>query len=248
MKHFGLIGQSLKHSFSKKYFEEKFGATDSLYTYQLYELGTIGEVADLIYNERLSGFNVTIPYKQTILPYIDELSDEALQVGAVNAVKVEHSQMGKPYLKGYNTDVYGFEQSLQPLLNPNHIYALILGTGGASKALAYVLDKLNIGYKFVSRQSRGENMLSYSDVDSSLLTDYHLVINATPQGMYPDVDQCPDIDYEGLTPMHLCYDLVYNPYETLFMDKAMQHGATVKNGMQMLQLQAEKSWEIWNII
>jgi shikimate dehydrogenase len=150
MKHFGLIGQSLKHSFSKKYFEEKFGATDSLYTYQLYELGTIGEVADLIYNERLSGFNVTIPYKQTILPYIDELSDEALQVGAVNAVKVEHSPMGKPYLKGYNTDVYGFEQSLQPLLNPNHIYALILGTGGASKAVAYVLDKLNIGYKFVS--------------------------------------------------------------------------------------------------
>ena len=163
-------------------------------------------------------------------------------------IKVEHSQMGKPYLKGYNTDVYGFEQSLMPLLKPNHIHALILGTGGASKAVAYVLDKHKIDYKFVSRQSNGENILSYSDVDSSLLADYHLVINATPQGMYPDVDQCPDIDYEGLTPMHLCYDLVYNPSETLFMAKSMQQGTTVKNGMQMLRLQAEKSWEIWNIM
>ncbi len=246
MKHFGLIGRVLTHSFSKKYFDEKFTTLgNECYDYGLYELQSVGEVPDLIASCHLSGFNVTIPYKQAIIPYLDELSDEARRVGAVNVVKVDYGSTGKPYLIGYNSDVYGFEHSLRPLLKPNHSHALILGTGGASKAVAYVLENLNICYKLVSRQKAGDNILSYDDVDSILLSTHHLVVNATPLGMYPCIDRCPHIDYRGLTSDHLCYDLVYNPATTLFLSRSYARGASIKNGMDMLLLQAEKSWKIW---
>ena len=247
MRQYGLIGKVLSHSFSKKYFDNKFKTLgDKNCNYDLFELKSIEDIHTLLANDSLCGFNVTIPYKQSILQYIDEVSAEALQVGAVNVVKIERSKAGIPFLKGYNTDIYGFKYSLLPLLKTNHRRALIFGTGGASKAVAYVLKSLNIDYKFVSRTQTGENILAYSDINDKLLSECNLLINTTPAGMYPNITESPFIDFKLLTPQHLCYDLIYNPEKTLFLQQSEIYGATIKNGYDMLVLQAEKSWTIWN--
>ncbi len=236
----------LVHSFSQKYFTEKFGREGIDAEYGLYPLEKIEDVENFIAStENLQGFNVTIPYKQQIMPYLDEIDAEAAEVGAVNVVKV--TRIGdKVTLKGFNSDVYGFYNSIKPLINPEiHKKALILGTGGASKAVCAMLKKLGIEYKFVSRTAK-DNQLTYSDLDKDILSEYTVIVNSSPLGTFPNVDTCPDIPYQFLTSKHLCFDLVYNPEETLFMKKSKAMGATVKNGLEMLHLQAEGAWKIWN--
>ena len=239
----GLIGYPLSHSFSKKYFTEKFkkeGVND--FQYELFPLEKIDLLTDLLEKHpNIKGLNVTIPYKELVLPFLKELSPAAEQIGAVNTINIKNGE-----LYGFNTDVYGFEKSLAPLLKSNHQKALILGTGGAAKAVQYVLEKLNIDFKYVSRTPQS-NQLTYSNIDKNTLTEYHLIINTTPLGMSPKIDSCPAIAYEHLTDQHLLYDLVYNPPETLFLKKGKDQGATIKNGLEMLVLQAEKSWEIYGI-
>lgn len=242
MKTFGLIGYPLGHSFSKKYFKEKFkneGIIDTFY--DNFPLEKIEDLTSLIAEKKLNGLNVTIPYKEQVLPFLDEYSDAVKEIHAVNTIVFKE---GKLY--GHNTDVYGFEHSLRPLLNNNVQKALILGTGGASKAIAYVLNKLAIEYLFVSRNPSKTNQIAYSAIDSLILKEYHLIVNTSPVGTYPNEDACPDLPYELLTENYILYDLVYNPEETLFMKNGKQQGAVVKNGYEMLVLQAEKSWEIWN--
>ena len=241
MKKFGLIGYPLSHSFSKKYFTEKFtneNIPDCVY--ELYPIKKIDQVGNILQsNPELVGLNVTIPYKEEVISYLGELDETAKAVGAVNTIKISNGNS-----KGYNTDVYGFRESLKPLLKPHHKRALILGTGGASKAVAYCLRQLNIDYIFVSRTQQ-QGCVSYDSVRYYLHT-FYVVINTTPLGMSPDTDQCPTIAYDAFSEKHLCYDLVYNPEETLFLKKAKEQGATVKNGLEMLYLQAERAWEIWN--
>jgi len=244
---FGLIGYPLSHSFSKKYFSQKFekeGITDA--TYELFSLGQIEELPPLIARyANLKGLNVTIPYKQAVFPFLNEIDAEAEAVGAVNTIKIRDGR-----LTGYNSDVYGFEKSLLELLqerqaNPKELRALVLGTGGAAKAVVFVLKKLGIAYWLVSRnRQRGD--LAYEDVSAEILNDHHLLINTTPLGMAPNLDTCPALPYEALTAQHLLYDLVYNPEETRFLRKGKQQNAATRNGLQMLYLQAERSWEIWN--
>ncbi len=237
----GLIGKSLKHSFSKKYFAEKFSKLDlHCHSYSSFELSTIDEFTGLLQNTpRLTGLNVTIPYKTAIIPYLDFLSAEAEKINAVNTIKVIG---GKLY--GYNTDVYGFTQSIKPLLKPAHRKALILGTGGASKAVAYSLNKLGIDYTKVSRNPNSEE-IGYDEASINL-KDYQVVVNTTPLGTYPNLSERPLLSGSLLTENHLIYDLVYNPEKTAFLDEAEKKGATIKNGYEMLVLQAEKAWEIWN--
>ena len=242
MRHFGLIGYPLSHSFSQKYFRDKFhneSITDAVYT--VFPLEKIEDFVGLCEREKdLAGLNVTIPYKEKIIPYLDELNEEAADAGAVNTIKFTDGKM-----TGYNTDIYGFENSLVPMLKPHHTAALILGTGGASKAVACVLKKLKISFQYVSRK-RSHNNISYEDLNASIIVHSTLIINTTPVGMYPDIEIAPEIPYEFITDNHLLYDLVYNPVETLFLKKGMEKRAQTKNGLEMLYLQAEKSWEIWN--
>ena len=241
---FGLIGYPLSHSFSKKYFTEKFareGITDA--HYELFEIKTIAEFPALTQSQKLLvGLNVTIPYKQQVMPYLDHLDEVAEKIGAVNTIK-----FGKNGEKsGHNSDYYGFRGSLEKWLNGTNIKdALVLGTGGASKAVFIVLQDMNIAPQLVSRTGSAK-ALSYNDLRQKSLSDYLLIINTTPLGMTPKPESFPDIDYRQLTSDHYCYDLVYNPEETTFMKKAAAQGAKTKNGLEMLHLQAEKSWEIWN--
>ena len=244
---FGLIGRSLKHSFSKGYFTQKF-AKERIpdCSYQLFELSDIREFETLIKNVSLSGLNVTIPYKEQVMDYLNSLDVSAKKVGAVNVIKFEND--GE--LKGFNSDYYGFKMSLLDWLPENHekdFSALILGTGGASKAVKAVLQDLEIPYRPVSR-SASENILTYEDLNQNpdYVSEARLIINTTPLGMFPQVDQCPDLPYEVIDKHHFLYDLIYNPETTLFMQKGLSEGASVKNGLEMLHLQAEKSWEIWN--
>ena len=243
MRQFGLLGFPLTHSFSENYFNDKFykeHINDA--AYRLFPLEHLDYFPGLcVYEKNLSGLNVTIPYKEAILPYLDAIDPEAERVGAVNTIKFIQ---GKKI--GYNTDVYGFEKSLIPLLAYQHRMALVLGTGGASKAVVHVLKKLGIAYKLVSSSKVDQQTLSYADVDAALMEDATLIINTTPLGMFPEITVTPDIPYACITKNHLCYDLIYNPEETLFLKKAKQFGAATKNGLEMLYLQAEKSWEIWN--
>ena len=194
----------------------------------------------------MCGLNVTIPYKQLIIPYLNDLSEEAQAIGAVNVIRITRNG-NKVHLKGFNSDVIGFAKSIQPLLEPHHKKALILGcTGGASKAVRYGLEtKLNLEVKGVSRRP-SESNITYKDVTPELLEEYTVIVNCTPSGMYPHVNECPELPYEALTSKHLLYDLIYNPEETLFLQKGAQQGAKIKNGMEMLLLQAIASWEIWN--
>lgn len=243
MKQYGLIGKTLSHSFSKKYFEEKFKRENINAVYENFELNDISQVEGLFsIHSNLCGLNVTIPYKEQIIPYLDEVDEQAQKIGAVNTIYID-KETGK--MKGYNTDVYGFKQSLKPFLENQHQRALILGTGGASKAVAYVLNELGITTAFVSRTPQLENQLSYDELNENILASFLLIVNTTPLGTFPNIDEKPAINYDAITPNHLLYDLVYNPAETAFLKEGKKRGALTINGEQMLQLQAEKAWEIW---
>ncbi len=242
-KIFGLIGKNIGHSFSKRYFTERF-ANDGLdgYSYQNFDIQEIAQFPEVHKsNPNLSGLNVTIPYKQAIIPYLDKLSEKAALIGAVNTIKFTRS--GK--LKGYNTDWHGFKASLEPLLQPHHQKALILGTGGASKAVAFALDQLDILYTFVSR-TPADNTIGYDRINATTFDNYQIIINSTPVGMSPDTDACPPLPYEHFSAKHIAYDLIYNPEQTLFLQRAKAQGAATKNGYEMLVLQAQKAWKIWN--
>ncbi|MFK5878956.1 MAG: shikimate dehydrogenase [Flavobacteriaceae bacterium] len=241
---FGLVGKNISYSFSKGYFLKKFEDLKlSNLTYRNFDIPEIEEFPFLIYQkeEEFRGLNVTIPYKQSIIRYLSEIDTDAQKIGAVNTIKVTN----KNELIGYNTDIYGFENSLKPLLNSHHKNALILGTGGASKAIAFVLDKLNIGYQFVSR-TKSDQAISYADLSKEVIENHQLIINCTPLGTHPSIENCPKIPYQFLTDQHFLYDLIYNPSETTFLKNGNERGAVTKNGLEMLELQAEKSWEIWN--
>ncbi len=248
MKTYGLIGRSIGYSFSRKFFSDKFekeGKND--HRYINFDFQSIDEFpAALKADPSIAGLNCTIPYKQEIMPFLDEIDDEAAAVGAVNTIKLISTSEGVK-LKGYNTDVIGFENALKPLLASHHKKALILGTGGASKAIKYILSKLGLDYVSASIEKQlFEKELRYESIDQHLLEACLVVINATPLGTFPNVDSCPDIPYEFLTPDHVLFDLVYNPEVTRFMSYGNKIGATTKNGYDMLVGQAIASWEIWN--
>ena len=246
MKKFGLIGYPLGHSFSKNFFNEKFHSENIDAEYVNFEIPTIEDFNKVIKaNPTLCGLNVTIPYKEQVIGYLDELDKDAAAIGAVNVIKIEKNK-GKLKLTGYNSDVMGFTQSIESLLEPHHKKALILGTGGASKAINYGLHKLGLETKFVSRSKRNENTITYDDLTPEVMKEYKVIVNCTPTGMYPKADECPNIPYECLTPEHLLYDLLYNPDTTIFMKNGSDRGAIVKNGLEMLLLQAFGAWEIWN--
>ena len=243
MREFGLIGKTLKHSFSQKYFEEKFKReqiTDA--SYSLFELTDIKQLTEFIRQRpQLVGFNVTIPYKQQIIPYLDELSEEAAAVNAVNTVVIEHVG-GQILTKGHNTDIIGFRESLREVDLPKQ--ALVLGTGGAAAAVTYVLENLGCRCTAISRDpQRG---LPYSALNADIIRQHKFIVNCTPLGTYPNINEKPDIPYEGLSGEHFLYDLVYNPSETAFLKEGILRGAKVQNGLQMLHAQAEASWRIWN--
>lgn len=237
MRQFGLIGYPIKHSFSPGYFKDKFKIEKIADArYDLYPLEQIELFEEL---KGLQGLNVTIPYKEAVIPFLDELSLEAKEIGAVNTIKFSDGRK-----VGFNTDSYGFKYSLQPLIEGKKVaHALVLGTGGAAKAVWYVLEKLKIPFYKVSRSS-GD--ILYQDIDESLLKKNLLIVNTTPLGMAPNIQQCPDLPYKAIGPDHILYDLVYNPEKTLFLIKGAAQGATIKNGLEMLQLQADKAWQIWN--
>lgn len=246
MKRYGLLGYPLTHSFSKRFFTEKFETEKIDSTYENFEIDSIAKFPEVVKNNpEVIGFNVTIPYKEQVIPYLDDLNDSAREIGAVNTIKVSRAG-GKVHLKGFNTDTYGFEASLSPLLKEYHKKALILGTGGASKALKYVLNKLGIGYISASIEELKENEIPYEAIDGQMMGERLLIINATPLGTYPKVENFPNIPYEFITDKHLLFDLVYNPEVTQFMLKGKERGATVKNGYEMLLGQARRSYEIWN--
>lgn len=241
---FGLLGKNISYSFSRGYFSEKFELLKLInHKYVNFDIQDISELKTVLKENEpsLKGMNVTIPYKETVFQYLDKVDKKARKIGAVNTIKF--TKKGK--LIGYNTDFYGFKNSIKPLLKTHHKKALILGTGGASKAIAYALKKLNIEYKFVSRSGDGETILSYNDLNEKIITEYNVLINCTPLGTHPNTDQSPNIPYEFISNKHLLYDLIYNPSETLFLSKGKQQGAAIKNGLEMLELQAEKAWEIW---
>ncbi len=248
MKKFGLVGFPLSHSFSKKYFAEKFQKENIIdAVYDNYEIEDVSlSLKDEIVAQKgeLKGLNVTIPHKQNVIPLLDELDDAAADIGAVNVIKILPD--GK--LKGYNSDYYGFKKSLEKFVgssNLQNLKALILGTGGASKAVRKALEDLGIEYQYVSRNS-SEGVISYDDIKEEVIKEHQLIINTTPLGMYPKVENCPALPYDNIGEGHYLYDLVYNPEETLFMKKGRDNGAKAIHGLEMLHLQAEKAWEIWN--
>ncbi|MCJ7466778.1 MAG: shikimate dehydrogenase [Maribacter sp.] len=238
---FGLVGRNIAYSFSKGYFTQKFAALGlANHNYENFDLPSIEAFPALIKNtEGLKGLNVTIPYKQSVIPYLNQLSRKAKEIGAVNTI-----QFNKTGLKGYNTDVYGFKKSIKPYLKKQHVKALILGTGGASKAVAYVLGELGISYKFVSRSAK-KGQFTYDAISEKILQEYTIIINCSPVGTFPNSTEKPQISYEYLGPKHLLYDLIYNPSKTAFLKEGEARGARICNGLKMLEYQAEKAWEIW---
>jgi shikimate dehydrogenase len=243
MQGYGLIGRKLSHSFSKKFFTEKFEREQINAVYELYELSAADDLRALIKNNpHIKGLNVTIPYKLDVMPLLDYIDPKAAQIGAVNVIKIHTEGI----LGGYNSDYEGFRYSLQRFIPEGHIFdALILGTGGASKAVQAVLEDMGMEYTFVSRTPAGDNCISYDELPLLGLDAYRLIVNTTPLGMYPNVHEFPPLPYEQLTASHYLHDLVYNPEETEFMKRAKQQGAQVKNGLEMLYRQAEKAWDIW---
>jgi shikimate dehydrogenase len=249
MKKYGLIGYPLTHSFSQRYFTEKFEMEKIAgCSYSNFPLAEIGELTDVLADPALLGLNVTIPYKEKVVAFLDEQSEVVKTIGACNCIRIDD---GKLY--GFNTDVIGFEESLTGKLKPHHDQALVLGTGGAAKAVEYVLQKLGIEYKLVSRSVHTETRpgsaklpILYEQVDKALLDTHTLIINTTPLGMHPKVETCPPLPYDAIGSRHYLFDLVYNPARTLFLRKGEQRGAVVENGYDMLVLQAEESWRIWN--
>lgn len=241
---FGLLGKDISYSFSKKYFTEKFQKLElNNLNYFNFDIPEIEEFPFLIYHREheFGGMNVTIPYKEKVIKYLHELDKEAEEIGAVNTIKFTDDNK----LIGYNTDTYGFQKSIEPLLKKHHTKALILGTGGASKAIAFTFNKLNIKYKYVSRRLTDDNFL-YSTLNEEIISDYSIIVNCSPVGTFPNIEEAPDIPYEYITKKHLLFDLIYNPSETKFLKEGKIRGATIINGYKMLELQAEKSWEIWN--
>ena len=237
MKTYGLIGKNISYSFSRNYFANKFKKEDIKNSqYINFDIDNLSELNN-IFNTDNFGFNVTIPYKEAIIPYLDSLDFHAEKIGAVNTIKIENEKK-----IGFNTDWIGFKKSIEPLLNSHHTKALILGTGGASKAVIYALDQLKIETLMVSRY--GE--ISYEDLSEEIIQNHAIIINCTPVGTFPNVEAAPEIPYHFSTKNHLAYDLIYNPAETLFLKKCKEKGAVVKNGLEMLEIQAEASWKIWN--
>ncbi|MGI8893843.1 MAG: shikimate dehydrogenase family protein [Bacteroidia bacterium] len=247
MKKLGLIGFPLSHSFSQKYFNNKFSKENIPgFQYLHFQIENIDQLKEiLIQNPDLIGLNVTVPYKREVISFLDDMDPIALEVGAVNTIKISKKQ-DTFYLKGFNTDIIGFERSLLPLLQEHHKNALILGTGGAAGAVAYVLKKFNIDYKFVSR-NKEKKFLHYSDLTEETIRKNKLIINTTPVGTTPRTEEYPEIPYFAITSDHLLYDLIYNPAETQFLRKGKKREAIVKNGLQMLEIQAEESWKIWMV-
>lgn len=243
-KLFGLLGKNISYSFSREYFTNKFkdlGYTD--HEYVNFDLQEIKELTAVLTKNKevLNGINITIPYKQEVISFLDTIDEDAEKIGAVNTIKF----LKNGQLKGFNTDYYGFKNSIQPFIKKHHTKALILGAGGASKAIAYAFEKMNIDYKFVSRKKRNKDVFTYDEITTEVMKTYTIIINCTPLGTYPDIETRPDIPYEEITDKHLLYDLTYNPEETTFLKLGKEKGATIKNGLEMLALQAEKSWEIW---
>ena len=244
-KIYGLVGYPLGHSFSRSFFQKKFEAENIDAAYENFEIPDITDLRRLIADcEELCGLNVTIPHKSAVIPLLDELDPQAGEIGAVNVIKITRRNTGI-YLKGFNSDVVRFTDSIAPLLTEDMRQALILGTGGASKAIYAGLKSLRIVPAFVSRQKK-EGVIGYDDLTPETIATHKIIVNTTPLGMFPHIDQCPDIPYEALTPGHLCYDVVYNPEETLFLQKAAAQGCKTKNGIEMLHRQALAAWEIWN--
>lgn len=244
MNKLGLVGKNIGYSFSRNYFTQKFTkeGINHAFSYENFDIPSIQDFPEIIRNNpELIGLNVTIPYKEAIIPFLDELSENAKQIGAVNTIKIFPN--GK--LLGDNTDYFGFIKSLQPLLKSHHKKALILGTGGAAKAVAFGLHQLGIDFTFVSRIVN-ENTMGYEDLDEKTMTDFQIIINGTPLGTFPNTEVYPDIPYQYLNNNHIVYDLIYNPEKTTFLNNAAEKGAVIKNGHEMLVLQAEKAWEIWN--
>ena len=238
---YGLLGRDISYSFSQKYFSEKFEALNLLdHRYDNFDLQSIEEFPAVIQNTQLKGLNVTIPYKEEILPFLSEIDEQAKTIGAVNTIKFT-----KKGLKGFNTDAYGFQKSLEPFLQKHHKKALILGTGGASKAICFVLDQLGIENTFVSRKTK-QGMFSYAQLDQNIMEDHTIIINCTPLGTFPEIDKKPEIPYHFINKKHFLFDLVYNPVKTSFLIAGERNGASICNGLKMLELQADKAWEIWN--
>jgi len=242
MKKLGLIGYPLSHSFSKKFFAEKFEKEKLAdYSYENFEIENIKAFPALLKNNPdLIGLNITIPYKEEILSFIDQKDEIVKEIGACNTIKIMDGK-----LKAYNTDVIGFEKSFLEKIGPHHKKALILGTGGASKSVAYVLDKLGINYKFVSRNPQNLKTINYRHIDGEWMNEYQIIINTTPLGSFPKIENYPKIPYEFVNEQHYFFDLIYNPSETVFLKKARERGALTVNGLKMLELQAEASWRIW---
>lgn len=242
MKVYGLIGYPLSHSFSKGFFAEKFQQEGiQQCVYENFPLPTIADFPGLLQSQPdLNGLNVTIPYKEAVMPFLDELSPAAASIKAVNCIRFHDGRK-----IGYNTDVIGFKKSLLPFLQPHHTRALVLGTGGAAKAVMYVLKELGIAYTLVSRTA-GDGVVTYDSLDAAMMAAHTLIVNTSPLGMYPAIDKAPPLLYECLSSQHLLYDLIYNPEKTLFLQKGEARGAAIKNGHEMLILQAEASWDIWN--
>lgn len=240
---YGLIGRNISYSFSAAYFSNKFKKNNDIKSqYVNFDIQNIAEFSNILHeNPELKGANVTIPYKETIIPYLDSLSKKARKIGAVNTIRISK----KGHLKGYNTDWFGFYQAIKPMLNSTHKKALILGTGGSSKAIEFALRKLKIEYKFVSRTAQ-ENTLQYEEIDKDIMQSYQVIINTTPLGTFPNINEAPTLPYTYFSKQHIAFDLTYNPETTQFLKLASENGAKIQNGALMLKLQAEKAWEIWN--
>ena len=239
---FGLIGKNISYSFSRGYFTKKFSEMGlERHSYENFDMERIDKFKDLMeHNSNIKGFNVTIPYKEQIMPFLSKIDAEAQAIGAVNTIKINGNET-----VGFNTDAYGFQKSIEPHLKEQHTKALILGTGGASKAVAFVLNKLGISFKFVTRNPK-DKQLNYTDLNREVLLQHTVIINCTPLGTFPNINDKPDIPYNFITNQHLLFDLIYNPEKTAFLLAGEQHGGKISNGSNMLQFQAEKSWEIWN--
>lgn len=245
---YGLIGFPLTHSFSQNFFNQKFEAEHIDAYYENFEIPRIEALVDvLLSHPRLCGFNVTIPYKEKIFEYLDAVDPDAKAIGAVNVVKIFRQPDGSLSLKGYNSDCPAFTDTLRPMLDPAvHTKALVLGSGGAAKSVVHSLRSLGVVPQIVSREEK-PGAITYGALTPEIVAEHKVIVNTTPLGMYPRVDECPPIPYAGITAEHICYDLLYNPDVTLFMKKAAEHGARVKNGLEMLLLQAFISWNIWRV-
>lgn len=248
-KIYGLLGYPLVHSFSASYFNQKFESEGIDAEYINFEIDDISKIMEIVSEyPRLNGLNVTAPYKEQVIPYLNSIDDAANAIGAVNTIQfLRNAKTGDLQLRGFNTDVIGFSNSIEPLLNDDRRSALVLGTGGASKAVSYALAKLGVEVDHVSRR-KSAHTITYEELTKAMVQSHLIVVNCTPLGMYPNIDVAPDFPYRFLTPAHLCYDLVYNPDNTLFMRHCQEQGSDVKNGLEMLLLQGFASYEIWNSV